>query len=351
MSLWEGLSRRIKDTVAELSQSRALTKLRRDVEIEHLESLPTIPVPDPFEPGVLLSDRIKDLATNYKLIEPFLDRKLKPAAYELSVGDLYSIGGRTFQLSEEPGNNEIVIKPFEVVIIQTLERLNLPDFLIARWNVRVRWAYEGLLWVGAAQVDPGFRGYLSCPLYNLSDKTVRLHRGEEIAVVDFVTTTLPTEKSAPYNYKPTKRSRILFEDYQPDRLQSALATEAQQKLQEFERQLRSIGNRVDFFTTVIAAAIGIIVAVLALFVGNQLPEEIKRWSPALMVSAVALIVAFLSFLFSTFRQDGAPRKGGRLLWRLLVLGLLGALLALELQQADFSLQNRPTQTRQSGPTE
>src|SRR5262249_11927078 len=156
-------------------------------------------------------------------------------------------------------------RPFEVVIIQTLERLNLPEFLIARWNVRVRWAYEGLLWVGAAQVDPGFKGYLACPLYNLSDKEIRLHRGQEIAVIDFGTTTQPTQEYRKHKYDPYKRTRILFEDYQPNRLRSALATQAQERLEEFGLQLKSLGTRVDSFTAIIAGAIGIVVAALALF--------------------------------------------------------------------------------------
>jgi deoxycytidine triphosphate deaminase len=236
------------------------------------------------------------------MIEPFSNAKLKPAAYELSVGDLYSIGGKTFTLSADRPDQEIIIKPFEVVIIQTLERLNLPEFMIARWNVRVRWAYQGLLWVGAAQVDPGYRGYLSCPLYNLSDSPVRLRRGQEIAVMDFVTTTRPNEVSRKHKYDPYKRTRVLFEDYEPNELKSALATQAQERLHAVEQSVKELGARIDAAIMVITTAVGILVAGLALFVSKEYPEVITRFSPTYLVAMVALITAILAFIHSTYRH-------------------------------------------------
>ena len=249
------------------------------------------------------------------MIQPFFASKLKPAAYELSVGDLYSIGGKTFTLSPDRPEQEIVIKPFEVVIIQTLERLNLPEFMIARWNVRVRWAYRGLLWVGAAQVDPGYRGYLSCPLYNLSDSTVRLRRGQEIAVMDFVTTTRPTEESRRHRYDPYKRSRVLFEDYEPNELKSALATQAHERLHSVEQSVKELGARVDAAIIVIATAVGILVAGLALFVSKEYPEVVTRFSPTYLVALVALITAILAFIHSTYRHMVVERR--RFIWLLI----------------------------------
>jgi deoxycytidine triphosphate deaminase len=272
---------------------KELSMLRRDYELEVIKSLPEAEFETLHSTGVLLSDEIQRYATDYRLISPFNPDKLKPAAYELSVGSLYSIAGKTRELTDS-GSHEIVIPPFEVVIIQTLERLNLPRFLIARWNVRVRWAYKGLLWVGAAQVDPGFRGYLSCPLYNLSDKPVRLHYGEEIAVIDFVTTTPPKEKSKKYD--PAKRSRILFEDYEPNSLKSALATQAREKIEVFEKRINEIQSTVSNSVGIILTAIGVLVAALALFVSKQIPEAVSNFSPSLIVATIALIVSFFALV-------------------------------------------------------
>lgn len=296
------LTDKVKTQLVNLLQEHPPKALRREAEINHLKSLPEISYPDDFMPGVLLSDQIDHYAVTFKMIDPYHPEKLKPAAYELSVGDLYSIGGNTHVLAKDPPNNEIVISPFEVVIIQTLERLNLPEFLIARWNVRVRWAYQGLLWVGAAQVDPGFRGFLSCPLYNLSDKPVRLHYGDEIAVIDFVTTTPPNDNSRQRRYNPYKRSRVLFEDYGPDNLQSALATQANERLAGVEKSVTELKSRVDASVTVITTAIGIVVTGLALFVSRQVPNIVTYWSPSVLMGAAAFITALWAYAHSLYRH-------------------------------------------------
>ncbi len=270
-------------------------ELRKSKEIEHLRSLPNIPFDSRRPSGVLLSDEIEHYATRYKMIDPFSTDKLTAARYELSVGDLYSKGGKTVELSDHPGQNELVINPFEVAIVQTLERLNLPHFIIARWNIRIRWAYQGLLWVGAAQVDAGYRGYLDCPLYNLSNKPVTLRRGLEIAVIDFVTTTPPTERSVKFEYKPLNRTRILFEDYDPDRLESALARLAKEKIEVFEKRIEEVQSTVSNSVGVILTAIGVLVAALALFVGRQ-TDVISGFSPGLIVAIIALIISFLALV-------------------------------------------------------
>jgi len=114
--------------------------------------------------GVLLSDRIEHYCgREFQLISPFEKEYLRPAGYDLRVGDNYSQGGQHYTLND---GGFLTIEPYQVAIIQTLETLNLPGFLIGRWNIRVKLAYQGLLWVGGAQVDPGFRGRLSCPIYN-----------------------------------------------------------------------------------------------------------------------------------------------------------------------------------------
>jgi deoxycytidine triphosphate deaminase len=316
---WDNLTREAKHAL----RQREMATLRRDYELEFINSLPEAGLDACLSTGVLLSDEIERYATDYKLIDPFNPSKLKPAAYELSVGALYSIGGKTHALTDTGSVDEIVIRPFEVVIIQTLERVNLPRFLIARWNVRVRWAYKGLLWVGAAQVDPGFKGYLACPLYNLSDRPVRLHYGDEIAVIDFVTTTPPNEKSKQYD--AAKRSRILFEDYEPNNLQSALATQAQEKIESFAEKIEDLENKVNTSLFVILTAIGILVAALTIFVTKQVPEPLALTSPALMLSAAAVIIALLAYVNVCARVRVIKWRAASWWWyafQVLIIGLL-----------------------------
>jgi deoxycytidine triphosphate deaminase len=167
-----------------------LAKKRADelVEIKRIPPLESDPVPGMA--GILLSDQITYFAQNHNLLAPFSKENLKPAGYELTVGDEYFMSGQYLALE-----SHITIQPFEVAVIKTGERLRLPRFMIARWNIRVRHAYAGLLWVGGPQVDPGYSGYLFCPIYNLSDKPVTLYKGEPLALMDFRARRLSIRKN------------------------------------------------------------------------------------------------------------------------------------------------------------
>src|SRR5256885_8904806 len=148
--------------------------------------------------GVLLSDEIEFYVKNYNLIEPFEPKNLKAASYNLRLGDQYSKGSVAGRFDEH--NTELVIKPYEAVLIQTKETLRLPRHLIGRWNPRVSMIFDGLVWVGGVHIDPGWEGPLWCPVYNLSKEPIKLQRGTPFASVDFVKTT-PFIKNVSNEYK------------------------------------------------------------------------------------------------------------------------------------------------------
>ncbi len=243
--------------------------------------------------GVLLSDEIEHYAKKYQMIMPFDKEHLNPANYELTVGNLYAKGDKIEELHDEPGKKEIRIQPFEVVVIRTHEIINLPRFIIARWNIRVKWAYEGLIWVGGPQVDPGWQGHLPCPIYNLSDKEVTLRLGDPIAVMDFVKTT-PFKKGVSVEYsRPPKRT--LFEDYNPEKLKSALITEAKERIKDVENKVNTFGRRLDFGIVSGIALITVIVTALSVLVtsgdGVSLPPH-PVWTYISVVSAfIALFIS------------------------------------------------------------
>src|SRR4051812_4955508 len=136
------------DSQSPPKNQRKLTQ-QQQMEIDRLSQLPAIPdVPDEEDSGagVLLSDRIQRMCKKYLMVAPFDPSNLKAASYEICVGSFYGRAGRTYELKE---NDVLTIEPFDVVIIQSYETLNLPRFIIARWNIRIKWAYRGLLWVGA----------------------------------------------------------------------------------------------------------------------------------------------------------------------------------------------------------
>jgi len=295
---------------------------RKEKEREELSGFPCPEIDDFETSGVLLSDEIEHYATEYRMIDPFKPDQLKPAAYELTVGDEYSLGGKIERLYDESGKDTIVIQPFEVVIIWTAERINLPRFIIARWNIRVKWAYNGLLWVGGPQVDPGWVGHLPCPIYNLSNSPVELKLGDPIAVMDFVKTTpFKVGASAPYNRPP---KRTVLADYEPEKLQSALFTEARQRINrvedalntrvaEIEKNVHRFGTRLDTSIGIIFAAIAILIAALSIFVTSSQPVQfsLPAWFyVSVILSILALIFSIFSFAKARSREKGNLKDNG-----------------------------------------
>ena len=135
---------------------------RTELKWDSLEEDPRSDIWKCWPGAVLLDDEIKYYANHpkYPLISPFCDENLKPARYLLTVGCEARVGGKTVRIDKD---NPLIIPPHQVAIVCTRETLNLPRFLIARWNLTVEMVYRGLLWVGALQVDPGWVGYLPCP--------------------------------------------------------------------------------------------------------------------------------------------------------------------------------------------
>ncbi len=146
--------------------------------------------PNESDHGILLSNQIHRFCTEGLLIskETYEPKNLRPAAYTLTIGDpCIDSDGVERCLSEERGS--IVFKKNSIIFVSTKEYLQLPYYVIARFNLRVDWVYSGILLGTGPQVDPGFSGKLSCPLYNLTETDIIIKRGEKFATIDFEKTT------------------------------------------------------------------------------------------------------------------------------------------------------------------
>lgn len=308
-------------------------KTKRQREVDRLRKL-AAKRPDSDDEfrfqGVLLSDAIERCVGAFALIDPFDPGNLKAACYKLTIGDEYAIGGKIHPLSDEPGKNEIKIRPFEVAVIKTHETINMPRFLIGRWNIQVSRAYKGLIWVGGPQVDAGYVGHLFCPIYNLSDQDVSLFKGESIAVIDFVgTTDFHPGRSKPYEVPP---DRVLFEEYEPNKLVSGLVTQAKKRLDQVEKDLKSsvektdkqvnvIQQRVDTFITLTFAVMAIVFAAISVAAfGKESPPW--QYITVILLSGFAILLATSAWLKS--KTEG--RLFGRTTQVIILIGLAVAFL-------------------------
>jgi deoxycytidine triphosphate deaminase len=167
---------------------------------------------NPDRKGMLLSDQINKFC-NVKLLiaENYSSDRLRPAAYTLTIGDDYvDSSGRKKKLTSKKPSYEM--PPNSIVFVSIKEMLDLPYYIAARFNLRVDWVYKGILLGTGPQVEPGFRGYLSCPLYNLTDRSHTITRGEEFATIDFERTTSFVDKT-PSEIAPNLRANRKLEEY------------------------------------------------------------------------------------------------------------------------------------------
>ncbi len=260
---------------------------------------------------VLLADEIKRLCeSDTPMIEPFSPSQLRPASYQLTLGEQIHVGGESRPLVE---SESVTLAPHQVAVVSTRETLRIPEGLIARWSLRVTNIYEGLLWTGGPQVDPGWEGPLFCPIYNLAERNVVLKCGEPLFTIDFVCTT--DKDSDGYNglKKDPKFPEIPFiskrkslADHDRYRLRSApyelieRVDRTEEIAKAATRNVDQLKDRMATFALIAIGVIGIIVSALTLMVAAQSFKF--TLSIPIAIATILSIVAILISGFALYRS-------------------------------------------------
>ena len=266
--------------------------------------------------AVLLADEIRfystspDILPAQRLIEPFEPCRLRPASYQLTLGGDAHVGGRKEFLD---GSNPFILKPHQVAVVTTGEVLRIPRFLVARWSLRVHKIYEGLLWTGGPQVDPGWVGQLICPIYNLAERDVELYCGDAFFTIDFVRTTPLTDEYKGLRNEPEYEKtwfvpvmRTLSE-HDSNRLHSA----------PFEslRDLSDLTRFRDFATaafTLMVVVLGVMVAALGVVAVKPTADPggpfLSFWPMTALVFSVAAFVLASVSLALIWRMFSRTRR-------------------------------------------
>ena len=152
---------------------------------------------DPFYgkicPALLNSVDIKRYVDEGCLVErrDFKSKKLKTASYEMDfLGEVYdwvSWGGekqrRRRRVIKKDCNFKLEQNSISYLWIK--EKLLLPEYIAARFNLHIRHVHKGLLLGTGPLVDPGFSGRLLVPLHNLTDNDYEIEGGDGIIWVEF----------------------------------------------------------------------------------------------------------------------------------------------------------------------
>ena len=149
------------------------------------------PLPD-IKPALLNSLDIRRYVDLGCLLESefFEPHRLKPASYEMKfLGDLYDWQEHDGRLekrcrSVSPGERITLLKN-SISYLWTEECLRLPEYIAARFNLRIREVHKGILLGTGPLIDPGFGGRIFVPLHNLTDTDYVLTGGDGIIWVEF----------------------------------------------------------------------------------------------------------------------------------------------------------------------
>jgi dCTP deaminase len=140
---------------------------------------------DPFDVALIQPSSVDVRADRYFRVfhnarYPFIDVKLP-------MEDLT-------ELVEVAGEDAFILHPGEFVLGSTLERVRLPDDLVARLEGKSSLGRLGLLIHSTAGfIDPGWNGQVTLELSNVSNLPITIYPGMKIGQVSFVQLTEPAE--------------------------------------------------------------------------------------------------------------------------------------------------------------
>lgn len=226
-----------------------------------------------------------------------------PAACKLRLGNRYRLDNGPYMWLS--GNDKIEIPPHGIAIVSTYEWINMPAYLIGRWNLRVAKVYEGLVWVGGPQVDPGFQGFLSCPLYNLSNDYRSLTYKDQLFTIDFVKVS-PNEYLRLWNKPSDRYATFNFDRLDRWKIQSAPKAkfdELENRMKSLDAKLAVSGTKFEHFQNAMYAFIGVVVALIAIistfglgtWKWNSSWVQVVLALSALVLSGCALAISILNF--------------------------------------------------------
>jgi dCTP deaminase len=159
---------------------------------------------------VVLSDRtIARLLGEGRIeIDPYEESLLQPSSVDVRVDRLFRVfhnnrypfidvkepQDELTELVEVDDETPFVLHPGEFVLGSTLERIRLPDDLVARLEGKSSLGRLGLLIHSTAGfIDPGWDGHVTLELSNVAKLPITIYYGMKIGQISFMQLTEPAE--------------------------------------------------------------------------------------------------------------------------------------------------------------
>src|SRR6187431_3443867 len=168
---------------------------------------------------MILSDRTirEQIDAGRIVIDPFDPACVQPSSVDLHVDSQFRVFANSrypyidvreeqpdlTDLVEVKPDEPFILHPGEFVLGSTLERVALPDDLVARLEGKSSLGRLGLLIHSTAGfVDAGWDGHLTLELSNVANLPITIYPGMKIGQISFLRMT--TEAETPYGSEATK---------------------------------------------------------------------------------------------------------------------------------------------------
>ncbi|TML08628.1 MAG: dCTP deaminase [Actinobacteria bacterium] len=160
---------------------------------------------------MVLSDRTiaRLLEEERIVIEPYDESLLQPSSVDVRVDRFFRVFHNArypyidvkepqedlTELVEIDDERPFILHPGEFVLGSTLERIVLPDDLVARLEGKSSLGRLGLLIHSTAGfIDPGWDGHVTLELSNVANLPITIYHGMKIGQISFVQLTEPADK-------------------------------------------------------------------------------------------------------------------------------------------------------------
>lgn len=159
---------------------------------------------------------LKKVSSGTLGIDPFHADRIQPNSYDVSLSPNFVIfrDDCTTELDVKDEKTytcgvvmkcrgSITLKPGEFVLGETLERVRLPDNIVASIEGKSSLARLGLqIHQTGGWIDAGFAGTITLELYNVNSRPIKLYAGMPIGQLVFFKTK---HCAIPYNRKPNAK--------------------------------------------------------------------------------------------------------------------------------------------------
>lgn len=206
----------------------------------------------------------------------------KEVSYALRVAsDGLVVDGEHYPPGRHIKGPYIEIKPGQIAILSTKEKLCMPNDLVGKIGIRLQYALQGLTGLMGIQVDPGYgQGRTTEPLYirvaNLGNESIRILPGADVFTFELHTTTgIKSPKDFPKDLTWERLQKALANQ---DQVSWSYMSRVESELErETSRSRASMEPIVLFGVFLVAVTILGVVIVIILNVSKEGTQPVPEW--------------------------------------------------------------------------